>query len=202
MSLTNTPCGFAENKLKIINNQPIDGIKKKFGVCVKQITLEHRNNTIKFIEWIHLLKILGADKIYIYNRYVHPETFKAMRYFEDQGILDVTSYLEHSHVPFHLAKDPTRTVEILSITDCFYRIRNLYEYIIVIDPDKVPVPLDNETTWHDFVNKFIVGKERRDYYSFHSLTYPDLGRNFNDKFPSYHYMLQHIDVKTFNLIDD
>ena len=193
------PCEFAENKLKIIDNQPEDGIKKKFGVCVKQITFEDKNSTVKFVEWIHLLKILGADKIYVYNRFVHPDLFKAMKYFEDQGILDLTSFLEPSAIPYELRSPLTRTVEILSLNDCFYRIRNLYEYILVLDPDEVPIPMrENETTWHDFVDTFVaeddVGENRTDFFSFRSLTFPDLNAKPVEKYPTYHYALQHVQV--------
>lgn len=43
LSLTSKPCDKAENNLKIINNQPIGGVKKKFGVCSNQKNYPNRS---------------------------------------------------------------------------------------------------------------------------------------------------------------
>jgi hypothetical protein len=50
VSLTAKPCDNAENNLKIINIQPVDGKMKKFGVCTKQVTYKTPDFTIRFVE--------------------------------------------------------------------------------------------------------------------------------------------------------
>ena len=196
VSLTTSPCDFAENLLEIVKNQPENGIKKKFGVCVKFTCFDKRDFMIKFVEWVHLLRVLGVDKIHMYNRYVHADTYKAMKYFESLDWLEVREFLEPFEVPF---KHPTddgraskRAVEIMTINDCIYRNRELYEYILVVDPDEIPIPRrPNETTLYDFLKVF-EDKNIYDSYSFHCVTYPDLNFKAVSDVPEYHYMLQHI----------
>jgi hypothetical protein len=99
VSLTAKTCDFAENKIAIIDNQPIDGVKKSFGVCCKYLFFEDRKEVIRFIEWVELLRILGAEKIMLFNKHVHPEHFKIMNYYKEKGIIDFYDYLDPSGLP-------------------------------------------------------------------------------------------------------
>lgn len=100
ISLTEKPCAYAENKLKVINNLPVDGIKKAFGVCCKYLFFDKRSQATKFIEWIHLLRILGADKVTLFNRQVHKDHYQILNYFQDKGYIDFYDYLEPSGLTF------------------------------------------------------------------------------------------------------
>lgn len=94
VSLTSNACDNAENKLIIIDNQPPNGIKKSFGVCSKSLSFENRDFIIRFIEWVELLKILGANKITLFNFHVHSELYEIMNYFQEKGILEVSQFFE------------------------------------------------------------------------------------------------------------
>ena len=37
--------------------------KKKFAVCVKGLDFPHQDISVRLVEWIELLNILGADKV-------------------------------------------------------------------------------------------------------------------------------------------
>ena len=196
VSLTTNPCDKAENNFKIINNQPLNGIKLKFGVCVKQMTMESRIQTIKFIEWVHLLRILGVAKIHYYNRFAHHDLFKIMKYFVKMNFLEVNQFLEPTGVPFSYYSWLFQTVEINIVNDCFYRVRNLYEMIAIIDTDEIIMPMrENETSWLNFVDNFVVRSNLSDLYSFRSVTFNPHMHDKNTELPKYHYMLQHTQVK-------
>ena len=38
-------------------------IKKKFAVCVKGLDYPHQDISVRLVEWIEMLNILGADKV-------------------------------------------------------------------------------------------------------------------------------------------
>ena len=46
--------------------------------------------SVRLIEWIELLHILGADKIFLYNLEVHPNVTKVLSYYQDKGYVDLT----------------------------------------------------------------------------------------------------------------
>jgi len=51
----------------VIYNRPPDDQKKGFAVCVKGLDFLYDDLSVRLIEWIEMLNILGADKIYFYN---------------------------------------------------------------------------------------------------------------------------------------
>lgn len=192
VSLTSKPCGVAENKLRIIDNQPVDRVKKNFGVCMSHITFESRDFGMRFIELIHVLKILGADKIHIYNRYVHPEVFEVMKYFEDRGFIEVYPFIE----PQTITMGTTGTLQMNVLNDCFYRIRHLYKYIVVQDTDEVIMPSNSEDkNWNDLMTRILEHFKGSTFDSFPvaNFYFPQNAKiEENKNVPEYFYMLQHI----------
>ena len=200
VSLTTEPCAQATNILEIINNQP-NGVKKEFGVCSKQLLFEDRGFGIKFIEWVHLLRILGAHKIHLYKEKVHNDTENVVEYLHDKGYIDIKPFKAPSNLndtTFHTSL--RRTLEINLLHDCLYRVKNLYEYIVVVDTDEVIMPmLENHKTWHDLV-KQIKNTYRRelDAYVAKYVTYLHYDQKNHDdgmeEIPEHLYMLRHIYV--------
>jgi len=67
ISLVERPCDTASNNLRVIYNRPADGQKKGFAVCVKGLDFLHEDLSVRLVEWIELLHLLGADKIFMYQ---------------------------------------------------------------------------------------------------------------------------------------
>lgn len=197
VSLTAKTCDNAENKLEIIDNKPLNGVKKGFGVCSKSLSFDKNEFVIRFIEWVHMLRILGADKITIYNRYVHPELYKIMNYFHEKNFIDVKQFLEPSGVKTSTSNSqPTNMLEVMQHTDCFYRTRNLYDFIAVMDIDEVIVPMKSEDkTWHDLVKSFDLSKGTVSFLSLNAII-PKFETNNQPypEIPAHNYMLQHTQV--------
>lgn len=193
VSLTLNRCDDAENNLKIIDNQPDDGVKKEFGVCVKQLTFPNRDFVVRFIEWVHMLNILGASKIHFYNRFVHPDLVKICSYFEDQGLVDMQPFLEPSSMSNQVSRTASSMVlEASVINDCFYRTKNLYKYIAILDPDEVIMPLnDSHKSWHDLIEN---SPPNQDIYTQRMITFMNTSQKLIEEIPKYFYMLQHVEV--------
>jgi hypothetical protein len=192
VSLTSKPCKFAENHLKIINNLPENGVKKQFGVITKQIVFEHRQHTPRLIEWIEMLRILGASKIHIVVKHVHPSIMKVLDYYESEGFVEVIPFLEHSSVStnqMHSYQDLLMQMNMLN--DCFYRIRNVYDFLVLIDPDEVIVPVQtSDQTWDQMLHRVDLTEKRCSYQS-QNFFYPPT-RSIFSEVPRHNYMLQHV----------
>lgn len=198
VSVTLKPCDQATNNLKIIDNQPPNGVKKEFGYCGKYINYKDRKFGMRFIEWIHALRILGNDKVYMYKRQVHPDVEDILKYFEDKNMLEVEPFHEPSGskwIPYYAS-----LIQINLFTDCFYKIRNLYKFIAVFDSDEILMPTQTEvTSWHEMMGK-IVGQSKNftDVYSFKMINYPHLGQeDLIPDIPPNNYMLQHVQVDIY-----
>ena len=63
------------NNLRILNRWREDGEKRGIGVCSKSLSFVD-DASIKFIEWIELLRALGADKIMLSVLFPHPNMEK------------------------------------------------------------------------------------------------------------------------------
>lgn len=191
------PCEIAENNLKLISNHN-QVTKKKFGVCTKQHSFGERHFGIKFLEWIHLLKILGAEKVHGYHGYVHHDVEILLDYLDYKNLIEFKEFLE----PFDVdpVKQDKRTYEINLLNDCFYRTQDLYEYIVLVDPDEVIMPMmDTDRSWQDVIQHFDGVDDRPDVYLARSRIYADyplkeLNPEYMSEIPSYYYILQHLQV--------
>ena len=75
VSIVERICDKATNNLRVIYNPP-KGPKKHFAVCVKGLDFADDDLSVRLIEWIELLSVLGADKIFFYELEVHPNIKK------------------------------------------------------------------------------------------------------------------------------
>ena len=92
VSIVENICDKATNNLRVIYNKlPEDETdKKEFAVCVKGLDFPNDDLSVRLIEWIELLHILGVDKIFFYNLEVHPNVTKVLNYYEDKSYIDLT----------------------------------------------------------------------------------------------------------------
>lgn len=74
VSLVEKPCNNATNNVRVIYNHSQDGSKKGFAVCVKGLDFLHEDLSVRLVEWIELLHILGADKVFFYQLQVSSNT--------------------------------------------------------------------------------------------------------------------------------
>lgn len=105
LSLVDEECDLATNHLKVIYNKLGEGEeRKKFAVCSKGHTFPNVDKSVNLIEWIEILKSLGAN-IFVYHFDIHPNISKVLsrklheepifsiqvlNYYSSRGEVDVT----------------------------------------------------------------------------------------------------------------
>jgi hypothetical protein len=157
VSLTVGKCDRATNNLKIIDNQPSDR-PKAFGVCLEHFADNSDNDFIvKFIEWVHLQKILGAEKVHLFNHSNQRKLTTIMKHLEDKELVQVQRFQNPSIID---SSDPNSfssfVLELAMINDCFYRTKSLYRYVAIVDSDEVIMPKnENHKSWHQVVFLFV-----------------------------------------------
>lgn len=83
ISLVEKQCDNSTNNLRVIYEKPPE--KKGFAVCVKGLDFLHEDLSVRLVEWIELLNLLGADKVFFYELQVHPNISKVLKYYEQEG---------------------------------------------------------------------------------------------------------------------
>lgn len=152
---------------------------------------------MKFIEWVHLMRLLGAERIYFSYEFLHLDFFKVMKHFESQSIVEAWPYFKPSGIRDEIHNSIQGSMlEVNMINDCFYRVQNLYEFVAVVDFDEVLMPLNKtDMNWNDLMERRNMSKEG-DYYAFENIQFPDLAPPPHRGIPTYMHMLQHTRRKT------
>lgn len=208
VSLVENVCDRATNNLRVVYNRPAgrDAAKKGFAVCVKGLDFLYDDLSVRLVEWIELLRLLGADKVFFYQLQVHPNISKVLRHYEARGAVHVTPLTLPGGQPnapgfqhLYLTKkvNHKRQNELIPYNDCLYRNLYEYEYVALLDVDEVIMPL-RTATWRELMDAVVpkaraVRNETRASYNVRNVYFlDDLTHGWFKTVPRYMHMLQHV----------
>lgn len=161
VSMVEKSCDTPSNNLRVIYNKPER--KKDFAVCVKGLDFLHEDLSVRLVEWIELISLLGADKIFFYQLQVHPNVTKILDHYQKLGMVHVTPLTlpgGQPNVPafqhMYLTKKTNhkRQNELIPYNDCLYKHMYEYEYIALLDVDEVIMPV-KDATWQDLMKRVL-----------------------------------------------
>lgn len=206
VSVVEKACDSATNNLRVIYNKPEK--KKGFAVCVKGLDFLYNDLSVRLVEWIELLVLLGADKIFFYELQVHSNISKVLKHYEERGKVEVTPLTLPGGQPnipgfqhMYLVKkiNHKRQNELIPYNDCLYKNLYTYEYIALLDIDEVIMPLQTNS-WSELMKTILpkalkIKNETRASYNVRNVYFLDdlLHQHgwFKD-IPKYMHMLQHV----------
>ncbi|KAL1415404.1 hypothetical protein MTO96_006829 [Rhipicephalus appendiculatus] len=149
------------NNVRVMNNRP--AAKQDFAVCVKGLDFLKDDLSVRLIEWIELLNILGAQKIFLYELDIHPNISKTLQYYQQKGLVELTPItlpgdqpnlpgLRHNFLRMKVTCK--RQNELNPYNDCLYRNLYSYKYIILLDVDEVIIPVQHHT-WKQLMSDVV-----------------------------------------------
>ncbi|XP_058792872.1 uncharacterized protein LOC131665179 [Phymastichus coffea] len=206
VSLAEKRCDTATNNLRVTYNKP--ALKKDFAVCVKGLDFLHEDLSVRLVEWIELIMLLGADKIFFYQLQVHPNVTKVLEHYQTLGKVHVTPLTlpgGQPNVPafqhMYLTKKTNhkRQNELIPYNDCLYKHMYEYEYIALLDVDEVIMP-KQDATWQQLMARVMpkalkLRNETRASYNVRNVYFLDDFLHAHGSFkdiPKYMHMLQHV----------
>ncbi|KAF3424446.1 hypothetical protein E2986_04660 [Frieseomelitta varia] len=206
VSMVEKSCDTPSNNLRVIYNKPER--KKDFAVCVKGLDFLHEDLSVRLVEWIELISLLGADKIFFYQLQVHPNVTKILDHYQRLGMVHVTPLTlpgGQPNVPafqhMYLTKKTNhkRQNELIPYNDCLYKHMYEYEYIALLDVDEVIMPV-KDATWQDLMKRVMekalkIRNETRASYNVRNVYFLDdllHSHGFFKDIPKYMHMLQHV----------
>ena len=201
----------ASNNLRVNNNVPDK--RGGFAVCVKGLDFTDELLSVRLIEWIELLAVLGVEKIILYEFELHPTVSSVLHYYEEVGqveILPISLPGDQPNIP-ELRRSYLKTnlgskklAEMVPYNDCLYRNLNSYDYVAILDIDEVIMPI-NATSWRELMD-VVVRKSSTDdatapspysSYVFRNVYFWDDNgvsnlEDWEPDIPMYMHMLRHV----------
>lgn len=159
VSLVENKCDKATNNLKVNNARP--QTKEDFAVCVKGLDFLHEDLSVRLVEWIELLRILGAKKVFLYELETHPNITKVLNYYQKENVVDLTKITLPGNQPnlpgfrhLYLKNKLThkRQNELIPYNDCLYRNLYTYDYLALLDIDEIIMPIAHNN-WSQLMNE-------------------------------------------------
>ncbi|CAB3387603.1 Hypothetical predicted protein [Cloeon dipterum] len=158
VSIVADRCDNATNNLKVIYNQlPREEKKKGFAVCAKTLFFENRDLPTRLVQWIEMLRILGASNISFYTFQVGEVVKRVLNYYQGTGFaisFPITMPGSIVNVPellkIYLRKHQREreAQQLIHYNDCLYRNMDLYDYIVPLDVEELIVPVSTNS-WHE-----------------------------------------------------
>lgn len=164
VSVVEHQCTNATNALRIQHSDETIFSKRKseaIVVCVKGLTYPDRDMSVRFIEWLELLRLVGAHRVFLYDMALHPRTRATLNHYQDSGFVDVTPLTLPGNQPnvpplvslyFKKKILLKRLNEVIPYNDCLYRNLYNYKHVVLLDMDEVILPVASYlSTWQDLL---------------------------------------------------
>ncbi|XP_051949822.1 uncharacterized protein LOC127620655 [Xyrauchen texanus] len=141
--------GSTNNDMKYlpIENQMIrKNFKFNFTVCISNL-FGNYNNVLQFAQTIEMYKLLGIQRVVIYNTSCGPDLEKLLQHYEREGILEVVSWpIDQFLNPssgwnFKEHKGDLHYYgQLTTLNECIYRHMYQSKYVLLIDIDEIIMP--------------------------------------------------------------
>ncbi|KAF0314567.1 hypothetical protein FJT64_015008 [Amphibalanus amphitrite] len=162
VALTPTPCAAADTDLAVdvapLREWQSSRRRNGFAVCVKGLQLGDEWAG-RLVEWVELLRLIGADAFVFYRYDTGPEVSKVLEHYETQGVATVVNATLPGFQPnypparrryLRAAVWQKRRFELVHYNDCLYRSLYRYRFVVPLDVDEVLVPRQYRT-WAELI---------------------------------------------------
>nr|XP_023696628.1 beta-1,4-galactosyltransferase galt-1-like isoform X3 [Paramormyrops kingsleyae]XP_023696630.1 beta-1,4-galactosyltransferase galt-1-like isoform X3 [Paramormyrops kingsleyae] len=125
--------------------------KYNFTVCISNLFGTY-NNVLQFVQTIEVYKLLGIQKVVIYNTSCGPDLDKVLHYYREEGTLEIHQW------PIDQFLNPSKGWnfeehkgdlhyygQLTTLNDCIYRNMYRSKYLLLNDIDEIIVPYQHAT---------------------------------------------------------
>ncbi|XP_048840824.1 beta-1,4-galactosyltransferase galt-1-like [Brienomyrus brachyistius] len=128
--------------------------KHNFTVCISNLFGSY-NNVLQFVQTIEVYKLLGIQKVVIYNTSCGPDLDKVLQYYREEGTLEILQW------PIDQFLNPSKGWnfeqhkgdlhyygQLTTLNDCIYRNMYRSKYLLLNDIDEIIMPYQHATLEH------------------------------------------------------
>lgn len=147
VSLVSKSCDQARNLIYVANKSPDNGIIRDFLVVVRDLNDEEDKSSL-IVEWLEILKQLGASNVHFYVTKAHENVMKVLKFYE------AVEFVTFKIMKYPDAIDSTKVHKnsLIPLHDSLYGNLNLYNLIVPLDINELIIPShENDRTWRDLL---------------------------------------------------
>ena len=137
-----------------------------FTVCLSQIFNKY-NDALQFVQAMEMYKILGVQRVAVYNISCGPNIEKVLKYYENEGTLEVIPWNIYDYLTpskgWHPKGQPGHLHyhgQLVSLNECLNRYMYHSKYILFHDFDEIVLPMK-----HNNLNEMMNYLERLHHQS-------------------------------------
>ncbi|XP_030621063.1 uncharacterized protein LOC115804693 [Chanos chanos] len=132
--------------LPVKNGQKRDSFPYNFTVCISSLFGDY-NNALQFAQTMEMYKLLGVQRVVIYNTSCGPDLEKLLQHYRREGILEVVQWPINQFLnpsPGWNFKEHKGDLhyygQLVTLNECIYR--NMYQskYVLLNDIDEIIMP--------------------------------------------------------------
>ena len=132
--------------LSIQNQEVKESFRYNFTVCISNLFGEY-NNALQFAQTMEVYKLIGVQRVVIYNTSCGPDVEKILKYYRKEGMLEVVPWpidkfltpstgwkydLHHGDIHYY--------GQLTTLNECIYRYMYQSKYLLLNDIDEIIMP--------------------------------------------------------------
>uniref|UniRef100_A0A3P8T3C3 Glycosyltransferase family 92 protein n=1 Tax=Amphiprion percula TaxID=161767 RepID=A0A3P8T3C3_AMPPE len=136
-----------------IRNHKTNGKKEmkfNFTVCISNLFGDY-NNVLQVAQTLEMYRLLGVDRVVIYNTSCGPELSRLLHSYSQEGFLEVVSWPIDKHLnPSHgwlfslVGGDVHYFGQLTTLNECIYRSMERSRYVLLNDIDEIIMPYQHD----------------------------------------------------------
>lgn len=124
-----------------------------FSVCLAPIQ-QNYENTEELIEWLEIVRLLGATKVFIYVQNATNDVVSVLKFYQANGLVTLLRWSLPSIYCNQAMKQLHYCGQMVSINDCIYRNKGKSRFVASFDLDEMIIPQhDEDYTWDDMLKR-------------------------------------------------
>ncbi|XP_031425873.1 uncharacterized protein LOC116221034 [Clupea harengus] len=132
--------------LSIQNQEVKESFKYNFTVCISNLFGVY-NNALQFAQTMEVYKLIGVQRVVIYNTSCGPDVEKILKYYSKEGMLEVVPWpIDKFLKPstgwkYHLHHGDIHYYgQLTTLNECIYRYMYQSKYLLMNDIDEIIMP--------------------------------------------------------------
>ncbi|XP_046726885.1 beta-1,4-galactosyltransferase galt-1-like [Silurus meridionalis] len=133
---------FLPVKNRVIN----ESFKYNFTVCISNL-FGNYNNVLQFVQTMEIYKLLGVQRVIIYNTSCGSDLEKLLQHYEKEGILEIVPWPIDQFLTPSVGWDITLNKgdiqyygQLVTLNECIYRQMYESKYVLLNDIDEIIMP--------------------------------------------------------------